>query len=78
MVLELEKGLKLLFQKNWSKLLFIPFLCFLRSSFAFVAPRTFVALQFAHPMTQKSLYLAKELGKYWKVFSDERFYPTYY
>jgi hypothetical protein len=43
--------------------------------------RWFVAFQFAHPMTQKWLNLAKELGKYWKMFSDrymlgdERFYP---
>jgi hypothetical protein len=50
-------------------------------SFAFDTQRTFVALQFAHPMTQNWLNLAKKLGKYWKMFNDrymlgdERFYP---
>jgi hypothetical protein len=44
--------------------------------------RTFVALQFAHSMTQNLVNLAKELGKYWKVFydrymfSDGQFYPS--
>jgi hypothetical protein len=35
------------------------------------AQRTFVTLQFVHPMTLKSLNLAKEWGKYWKVFDDK-------
>jgi hypothetical protein len=35
------------------------------------AQRTFVALQFKHPVTQKSLNLAKKLGKYWKMFNDK-------
>jgi hypothetical protein len=53
----------------------------LHCSFTSDAQRTFVALQFARPMTQKWLNLAKELGKYWKMFNDrymlgdERFYP---
>jgi hypothetical protein len=44
--------------------------------------RPFVALQKVHPMTQKLLNLAIELGKHWKVFgdryvcSDGRFYPN--
>jgi hypothetical protein len=33
MGLELKKGLKLFFQKNWSKLLLIFFLCFMHCSF---------------------------------------------
>jgi hypothetical protein len=51
-------------------------------SFTFDAQRTFVALLFAHPMTQKSLNLANESGKFWKVFNDEfmfsdvQFYPN--
>jgi hypothetical protein len=32
--------------------------------------KTFVALQFASPMTQKPLNLVKEQGKYEKMFSD--------
>jgi hypothetical protein len=50
-------------------------------SFTFDAQRTFVALQLACPMKQKWLNLAKELGKYWKMFNDrymlgdEQFYP---
>jgi hypothetical protein len=42
------------------------FLCFLCCSFTCDDQRTFVALQFAHPMTQKSLNLVKELEEYWK------------
>ncbi len=58
------------------------FLCLLSCSFTPDAQRTSVALQFAHSMTQNLVNLAKELGKYWKVFydrymfSDGRFYPS--
>jgi hypothetical protein len=54
---------------------------FLCCSFTSAGQRTFVAPQFAHPMTQKLLNLAEELIKYWKLFSDRylfgdgRFYP---
>jgi hypothetical protein len=41
-----------------------------RCSFTSDVQRSFVAFQFARPMTQKWLNLAKELGKYWKMFSD--------
>jgi hypothetical protein len=50
--------------------------------FSFDAQRTFVAPQFAHPMTQKLLNLTNASGKYWKVFgdkymfSDVQFYPN--
>jgi hypothetical protein len=37
----------------------------------FDAQRTSVALQFASPMTQKSLDLVKEWEKYWNVFNDK-------
>ncbi len=57
---ELERGLKL--QYFASKLMLSP--CFLHCSFTSDAPRTFVALQFAHSLTQKLLHLARELGKY--------------
>jgi hypothetical protein len=60
-----------------------PLPLFLKScSFISNAQRTFLALQFAHPMTQKSLNMTNEMGKYWKVFDDTymlgdgRFYPT--
>jgi hypothetical protein len=36
----------------------------------FDAQRTFVTLQFASPMTQKSFDLVKEWEKYWNVFND--------
>jgi hypothetical protein len=51
MGLKLERGLELFFQKNWSKLLIILFMCFLGCSFPSNAQRTIVALQFACPMT---------------------------
>jgi hypothetical protein len=41
-------------------------------SFTFDIQKTFVALQFATPMTQKSFNLVKELGKYWKMFNDKQ------
>ncbi len=47
-----------------------PLLCFLHCSFAFDIQRTFVALQFAHPMTQKSLNSVEVWLKYWKVFEN--------
>ncbi len=81
MRLEPERGLELCFQKIWKKLSLILFLCFLHCFFTSKAESTFVTLQFAHPMTQKSLNLDKELEKYWKVFDDEyvfddvQFYP---
>jgi len=68
--LELERSLKLFFNKNRSKKSHILFLHLLSSSFTPDAQRTFVALQFAHSMTQNLVNLAKELGKYWKVFYD--------
>ncbi len=81
--LELERVLDLFSQKIWNELSLILFLCFLESLLLyFDAQRTFVAFQFAHPMTQKSLNLANESGKYWKVFddkymfSDVQFYPN--
>jgi hypothetical protein len=60
MGLELERGLKLRYLA--SKLMLFP--CFLHCSFTSGAQRTFVALQFVHPLTQKLLNLAGELGKY--------------
>jgi hypothetical protein len=42
--MEPERGLKLSFSKNRSKLTFILFLCFLHYSFVFDAQRTFVTL----------------------------------
>jgi hypothetical protein len=62
--LELERDLELFFiKKNWSKLSLILFLCFLHCSFTPKAQRSFVALQFACPMTQNLLNLVKEWGK---------------
>jgi len=69
--LELERSLELFFQKNWSKLSLILFPCFLHCSVIFVAQGTFVALQFAYPMTQKLLNLGLELENYWKMFGDK-------
>jgi hypothetical protein len=72
----------LFFQKNWSKLLLILFLCFLHCSSTSNTQRTFVTLQFAAPTTQKFFNLLKEWGKYWTIltdkyiFSDGRFYRT--
>lgn len=71
MRLELERGLELFFQENWSKLSLILFQCFLCCSFTFDVIFFFVTLQFVHPTTQKSLNLAKELAKYWKVFDGK-------
>jgi hypothetical protein len=61
--LELERDLELFFLKIWSKLSLILFFCFLHCSFTSKAQRTFVALQFVCPMTQKLLNLVKEWGK---------------
>ncbi len=55
MELELERGLELCFQKNWCKRTL--FLCLLCCFVTCDAQRTFVILQFAHPMTQKSLWI---------------------
>jgi hypothetical protein len=60
MNLELESSLELFFQTFESKLSLILFLCFLHCSFTSDTERTFETLQFAHPMTQKSLDLIKE------------------
>jgi hypothetical protein len=68
-----KEGLEIFFQFFWSKLSFIIFSCFMLSSFIFKVEFFFVALQFAYQMTQKSLNLVKEWGKYWKVFGDGRF-----
>ncbi len=70
--LKLERDLVLLFQKIWSKLSLILFLCFLGCSFIFEVERTFVGLQFVCPVTPKLLNLVKEWEKYWKVF-DHRY-----
>ncbi len=67
--LELKSGLNFFFfKKNWSKLSLILFLCFLSCSFTSDIERTFVALQFAHAMTQKSPNSIKEWGNHWKVY----------
>jgi hypothetical protein len=42
----------------------------LHCSIASDVERTFVALQFVHPTTQKLLNLVKKLEKYYKVFDD--------
>jgi hypothetical protein len=59
----------LFFQKNWSKLLLILFLCFLHCSSTSKTQRTFVTLQFVAPTTQKFFNLVKEWGKYWRQYS---------
>jgi lipopolysaccharide export LptBFGC system permease protein LptF len=51
MGLKLTRGLELFFQKNWSKLLIIIFMCFLGCSFIYDVQRIVVALQFPCPMT---------------------------
>jgi len=82
MGLELERGLELFFQKIWSKLSSIFFLCFLHCPFTSDFQRTCATLQFVHPITQQQLNLVKEWGKYWKILderymlSDGRFYST--
>jgi hypothetical protein len=73
MRLKLKRDLDLFFQKIWNKLSLILFLCFLHCFFISKAESTFVTLQFAHPITQKSLNLDKELKKYWKMFDDKVF-----
>jgi len=84
MRLKLKWGIELFFQKIWSKLSLILFLCLLRCSFTSETQRKFVTLQFAHPMTQKSLNLIKQWVKYWKMFRDNymfddgRFYLSPY
>jgi len=52
MRLELEKGVELLFSKK-NEVSLVLFLYFLQCSFTSDAQRTFVTLQFAHPMTEK-------------------------
>ncbi len=61
MGLERKKAQEFFFPKHLSKLSLILFLRFLNCSFNSAAERiTLVALQFACPMTQKSLNLIKE------------------
>jgi hypothetical protein len=60
MGLELERSLKLRYFA--SKLMLFP--CFLHCSFISDTQISIVALKFAHPLTQKLLNLAEELGKY--------------
>jgi hypothetical protein len=73
MGLELERGLEFFFspKKTWNKVRLILFLYFLGCSFTSDAQRTFVALQFEGPMTQKSLNSVNEWEKYWKLFDDK-------
>jgi hypothetical protein len=66
MGLELKRCLELFFQKNWNKLSLIFLLCFLHCSFISNAQRTFLAFQFAHPITQNcSIWLRsyENIGK---------------
>jgi hypothetical protein len=75
MRLKLEKGVKIFFSRKTnyhlsSSCIFCnaPLLLMLKEhlecSLTSKAQRTFVTLQFAHPMTEKSLNLAKEVRKY--------------
>jgi len=59
MKLKLERALELFFHKHLKQTI-IHSLCFLDCSFTFDIQKTFVVLQFASPMTQKSLNLVKE------------------
>jgi len=68
MRLELEKGVELLFSKTIEVSLVL-FLYFLQSSFTSYAQRTFVTLQFVHPMTEKCSMINTS-------FDDGRFYLT--
>jgi hypothetical protein len=83
MGLKLERALQLCFQKNWGKLSLIFFRVFCINPFTSDTQRTFVALKFGSPMTQKKmLTLVKEWQKYWilckgdnkYMFGDEQFY----
>jgi len=65
---ELERGLELFLQNFESKLSLFLLLCFFLCSFTCGAERTFVALQFACPTTQKSVNLIKERVR--KMFDD--------
>jgi hypothetical protein len=86
MRLELERGFKLNFWKNWNKLSLILCLHFLCCSFTSDAQGTFVRdLQFAQPMTQRLFDLVEEWEKNWRkkfddddkyMFSDVRFYVS--
>jgi hypothetical protein len=64
--LELEKGLEL--ENFESKLSLFLLLHFLLCSFTCGTERTFVALQFACPTTQKTVNLIKERAR--KMFND--------
>jgi len=75
MSLELEKGVELFFSKKTnyhlsSSCIFCnaPLLLMLKEhlecSFTFDARRTFVTLQFVHPITEKSLNLVEEVRNY--------------
>jgi hypothetical protein len=61
---------KTIFSKKLKQIItlsLILFLCFLHCSFTSDTQRSFIALQFVHTMSQKSLNLAKELGKLLKI-----------
>jgi hypothetical protein len=75
MRLELEKGVELFFSKKinyhlssscifWNAPLLLMLKEHFECSFTSDAKRKFVTLQFAHPMTEKSLNLAEEVRKY--------------
>jgi len=61
--LKLERSLKLIFQKNWSKLSLILVLYFQHCFFKFDIQRSFVALQFIGPMTPKKTQKKKKKKK---------------
>ncbi len=63
MGLELERGLVKKCETNYHSSSSLPVFPVL---LLYLYQRTIVALQFAHPMTQKSLNLVKELEEYWK------------
>jgi hypothetical protein len=67
----LERDLELYLQKNWSKLSFILFMCFLQCCFTFDTEGTFVAFQLTCSITQKLLNLVNEWEKYFKMFDDK-------
>ncbi len=81
MGLELKRDLKLIFEANYI-IHPLPMFFTLLLQFTFDAERTFVALQFANPITKKSFNLVMELEKYRKMFGDrsmfddEQFYPN--
>jgi hypothetical protein len=71
MGLELEMGLKFFFLKKFeTNYHFFSSYVLLRCSFTYDVQRTFVALQFVHPMRQKLFNLVKKLEKCYKLFDD--------